>query len=77
MRCVRPAEQTPRFRGFHPEPKFTVTHSKNKSLLSFEHDTAMPPMQPQTAVLDVSQWRGPMGCVPRCNTNGIPRTDNR
>ena len=45
----------------------SVTHSPNKSSLSFQYDTANPPVQPQTVVLDVGQWRGPMGCAPRVN----------
>jgi hypothetical protein len=57
--------------------KFAFTDSANKSTLSFQYDTNIPSMQPQNAVLDVGQWRGPTGCAPKVNTNGIPRAVSR
>jgi hypothetical protein len=31
--------------------RLTITHSQNKSPLSFQNDTSLPPMQPQNRVL--------------------------
>jgi hypothetical protein len=71
--AARHAESLPNPR-FPTLPANPITDSANKSPHSFQQDTRILPMQPQNAVLEVGQWRGPMGCAPKVNTH-MPSTD--